>query len=302
MTNPTTLALAQYPVTFHQHPDDWAAHTGRWVAGAVDQGAQILLFPEYGAMELASLMPEAERSDLQRQIRRMDEMKGHFKAVFSHWAKQYGVVVAAPSLPVLDHGRCVNRCYVFGPGGACGYQDKFFMTRFETEEWMIAPGLPELSLFESDWGKFGIQTCYDVEFSIGSALLCRHGADLVLAPSCTETPRGAARVHVGARARALENQCFVGVSQVVGEALWSPAVDINYGYTALYSTPDTGFPDDGILAQAAPQQPGWLLHMLDWAAIQTVRKEGTVLNALDHQQITYQWQSGAGLTVKRVNL
>ena len=78
----------------------------------------------------------------------------------------------------------------------------------------------KLTLFEDSWGSFGIQICYDVEFALGSQLLCSAGASLIVSPSCTETIRGATRVHIGARARALENQCYVVVSQTVGNAEW----------------------------------------------------------------------------------
>lgn len=287
MTKHPTLAVAQYPIAFHAHIDDWAAHIGRWVAEAAQQGADLLLFPEYGAMELVSLMPEADQRDLQRQIRQMDQLKASFLAVFSHWATTYRVVIAGPSLPVTVGNQCYNRCYVFGPKGLAGYQDKWFMTRFETEAWFIDPGLPQLTIFETDWGCFGIQTCYDIEFPVGSALLCRHGAQLILAPSCTETLSGATRVHVGARARALENQCYVAVSQLIGEAPWSLAVDVNYGYGAVYATPDTGFPETGILSINTPQQAGWLLQTLDFSALDTVRANGTVLNARDHERVGY---------------
>ncbi len=146
---------------------------------------------------------------------------------------------------------------------------------------------PVLTLFESDWGNFGIQICYDVEFPIGAQLLGAAGAQLILAPSCTETVRGAARVHVGARARALENQCYTAVAQTVGEARWSPAVDINYGYAAVYAPPDLGLPPTGIVAQHSPQTPGWLVQDLDLQALQTVRKDGQVLNFRDQQRIGY---------------
>ncbi len=295
--NPT-LAVAQYPIAFHTHVDDWAAHIGRWVAEAAQQGADLLLFPEYGAMELVSLMPEADQRDLRRQIRQMDRLKADFLAVFDHWAATYQVVIVAPSLPVTSGAQCFNRCYVFGPKGLAGYQDKLFMTRFETEEWFIDPGWPQLTVFETDWGSFGVQTCYDIEFPLGSALLCRQGAQLILAPSCTETLRGATRVHVGARARALENQCYVAVSQVIGEAPWSLAVDVNYGYAAVYATPDTGFPETGALAMTEPQQAGWLLQALDFSAIEAVRATGAVFNARDHERVGYALDGGA-LTVAK---
>ena len=63
-----TIALAQYPITFHQSLEDWKAHTEKWISEACSKGAQILTFPEYGSMELTSLLPEVVRNDLKLQI------------------------------------------------------------------------------------------------------------------------------------------------------------------------------------------------------------------------------------------
>jgi len=166
---------------------------------------------------------------------------------------------------VLENTKIFNRAFVFSPKGLVGFQDKFFMTRFENEEWGIDAAEPkQLTLFEADWGSFGIQICYDVEFTLGSQLLVQAGASLILAPSCTETIRGATRVHVGARARALENQAFTIVSQTVGNAVWSPAVDINYGFAGFYTTPDKEMPEEGIISTKQPQKIGWLIETLDF--------------------------------------
>lgn len=160
------------------------------------------------------------------------------------------------------------------------------MTRFENEEWGIHAANPkELALFEADWGSFGIQICYDVEFGIGSQLLNAAGANLILAPSCTETIRGATRVHIGARARALENQCYTIVSQTVGNAPWSPAVDINYGFAAFYCTPDKDMPEEGIISQKTPNTEGWLVQSINFSKLESVRTGGQVFNFKDHNQV-----------------
>ena len=107
------------------------------------------------------------------------------------------------------------------------------------------------------------------------------GADLVLAPSCTDTMAGANRVHVGARARALENQIYVAVAPTVGEAPWSPAVDVNVGWAALYATPDRGFPEDGILAKGELNAPGWIFADLDFALLRAARANAQVFTRAD---------------------
>lgn len=68
-------------------------------------------------------------------------------------------------------------------------------------------------------------------------------------------------------------------------AEWSPAVDINFGYSAFYSTSDTNFPEDGALAIHLEQTEGWLFQTLDFELIQVVRENGQVLNFKDSQNI-----------------
>jgi predicted amidohydrolase len=273
-----TVAAAQYPITEHRDFNAWKLHTERWVADAAQQGAQLLLFPEYGAMELVSIFPEDIKNNVRNQVSALDGIISKFCEVFEGLAKQYEVIIVAPSIPVMDNEQNLNRAYVFSGKGIAGYQDKFFMTRFEDEDWGIQSGPKVLTVFEATWGSFGVQICYDVEFGIGSQYLCEAGATLILAPSCTETIRGATRVHIGARARALENQAYTIVSQTVGNAEWSPAVDINYGYAAFYATPDKDMPEEGIVSTMVPQKEGWLIQELDFTKLETVRNDGQVFN------------------------
>jgi predicted amidohydrolase len=282
---PIHLAAAQYPITRHADFAAWQAHTRVWVEEAVAMEAQILVFPEYGSLELVSLLPLAVQTDVRAQVRALADYQAAFCDHYAALSSAHGLVIIAPSLPVIVEGQWLNRAYVFGPRGLAGYQDKFFMTRFEGEEWGIVSAPKQLSLFEADWGSFGVQTCYDIEFPLGAHILCGAGARLILVPSCTETLRGSARVHVGARARALENQAFVAVSQTVGEATWCPAADLNYGVAAIYSPPDKGLPEEGIVATHSPQSPGWLCQSLDLDLIDAVRADGQVFNHKDQQRL-----------------
>lgn len=279
------VATAQYPITQHSSFDAWASHVHEWVAEASAQEAKLLVFPEYGAMELTSILPANLQSSLQGQVIELSNLQDKFIDVWTTAAQQNKVTIVAPSLPVIINGRPVNRAMVFSEKGYVGYQDKFFMTRFENEEWGISSGEKVLSIFEAEWGKFGIQICYDVEFPIGSQLLASEGAQLIVAPSCTETIRGATRVHIGARARALENQIYTAVSQTVGNALWSPAVDINYGYAAFYATPDKNLPEEGIISLGETQKPTWHYQTLDFELLDRVRADGQVFNFRDQQGI-----------------
>lgn len=279
-----TIAAAQYPITAFQQFENWKQHLFEWVENAVNKGAAIVLFPEYASMELVSLFDETVRNDLKLQIDALQTLLPDFRLAHTECAKQFDCIIVAGSFPVKENGLFKNRTYVFSPKGEIGFQDKRFMTRFENESWGIIGEPEKLALFKTNWGAFGIQTCYDCEFPQGTAALCHAGASIILAPSCTETLRGATRVHVGARARALENQCYTIVAQTIGNAEWSPAVDINYGYAAFYSTPDLDFPETGILNEGKHQQEGWQIFSLELEKIDLVRASGQVFNFRDFQE------------------
>lgn len=154
------------------------------------------------------------------------------------------------------------------------------MTRFERESWTIAGG-PELKVFDAPFGRFAISICYDIEFPLIARALSEAGADLILVPSCTDTLAGAHRVQVGARARALENQIYVATSPTVGDVEWSPAVDVNTGWASVLSTPDRGFPDDGVIAKGELNRPGWIHASLDFDLLRRAREDSQVFTRRD---------------------
>lgn len=272
------LAAAAYPLDFLP---DWAAYEAKltdWVARAARDGADLLVFPEYAAMELASLGGRAVAGDLEQALQEVMQHQAASRALHARLAAQHRVHILAGSGPVSNTpARPVNRANLYGPQGLIGYQDKQIMTRFEREEWDISPGAG-LTLFDTALGKIGVIICYDAEFPLLARALVEAGAVILLAPSCTETLAGYSRVKVGAMARALENQCVVVHAPLVGAAPWCPAVDLNCGAAAIYGPPDLGFPETGILASLPLDQPGWAMAEIDIKAIGRVREAGAVLN------------------------
>lgn len=273
------VASAQYPITQFESLEDWIQHTTEWVEEAVAMQAEILCFPEYGSMELSSLVEN--QSDPSKQVEQMQALHKDFLSTFTELAMDNEVVIIAPSFPVKDGNKYVNRVYVIDTKGNVSYQDKLFMTRFENEEWNISAGDMHLTNFQYKGTTFGIQICYDSEFAVGTHLLAKNGMEILFAPSCTETLRGATRVHVGCRARAMENQCYAIVSQTIGLSEWSPAVDINYGFAAHYATPDKGQPEEGIYSMGEHNEEGWEIYDLDLTALRLTRKDPSVFNYKD---------------------
>jgi predicted amidohydrolase len=274
------IATAAYPMDFL---DSWAAYEdklARWVSEAATAGADLLVFPEYGAMELATLAGKEAAWDLERSLHAVSERMPEANALHARLAAEHGLHILGASAPVFDPAlgaRPVNRAHLFAPSGAIGHQDKQIMTRFEREEWAVAPGGP-LTLFETALGKIGVLICYDAEYPLFARALVEAGAEIILVPSCTEKRRGYWRVRIGAMARALEQQCVTVMSSTVGEAAWSYAVDTNSGAGGFFGPPDTGFPEDGVLAVGELDRPGWTFARVDPDAIAHVRADGVVLN------------------------
>ena len=275
------LAAAQYDIGFLQSWTEYEAKVGRWVGEAVDQGAQILLFPEYFSMELASLFPEAVYKSLSKQLEALQTLLPEFSGLFAQQANRYGVYILAGSYPVRQaDGRYRNRAHLFRPDGRTDYQDKLQMTRFENEQWLVAAG-DELKVLETEFGKIGVNICYDSEFPLIARKQVEAGTDLILVPSCTDTLAGYHRVRIGCQARALENQCYVVQSPTVGNAPWSEAVDVNVGAAAVYTPVDYGYPDNGILAIGELNRTQWVYADIDLGTIANIRETGQVFNYRD---------------------
>ena len=274
------VATAAYNTDFLHSWSDYATKIEDWIARAAGEGAELLVFPEYGAMELSTLKGRDIAHDLEACIHATSELIPDADALHSDLAVKYGVHVLAASAPVIDEAygtRPVNRARLFTPTGGMGIQDKQIMTRFEREEWNVIPGGP-LRLFDTALGRIGVLICYDSEFPLlGRAL---QDAEVILIPSVTEAMAGHTRVRIGAQARALENQCVTVMSSLVGTADWSQVIDESVGRGGVYGPPDTGFPQTGVMALGNVNEPGWTCADVDPGRIAHVRRDGVVLNRL----------------------
>jgi len=274
------IAAAAYPLDWFESEAEYEAKITRWVSEAAGQGADLLVFPEYGAMELASLAGPSVKGDAEACLRAAHDAMPLAHRVLSDLAAQYGVHILGGSGPIYEGARPVNRATLYGPSGILGHQDKQVMTRYEAEEIDVIPGGP-LTLFDTALGKLGIVICYDSEFPLLSRALAEAGAEILLAPSCTEAMAGFTRVRVGAMARALENQCVSVQAPLVGACPWCPPVDESRGRAAIYGPADRGWPETGILAETEMDAPGWTLAEIDLDLVAKTRADGGVLNFRD---------------------
>lgn len=267
------IAAAAYPIDWFDSFDAYAAKLARWVS---DADADLLVFPEYGAMELASLSGRAVAGDLEASLHAVAALDLQVRALHADLAARHGCHILGASGPAFDGARPVNRAVLYGPDGVIGHQDKQIMTRFEREEWHVT-GAPGLRIFDTTLGRIGILICYDSEFPLLGWVLAQAGAQLLLVPSCTDTVAGFSRVRIGAMARALESQCVVVQAPTVGPCDWMPALDENRGRAAIYGPPDGFWPETGIIAEGEMDAPGWVRATVDLSRVDVSRRDGAVL-------------------------
>jgi predicted amidohydrolase len=268
-----TVASAQYPLDELHSVAAYRAKITRWVEDAVGQGAQVLVFPEYAAMELSAI--GGKGTDLQGSIEAVSQYTDEIIDLHQALAKKHGVMIVAGSAPCVQGDTRFNIAQVAGPTGKTESFTKIMPTPWERDPWRITGGR-DLKVFDIGIAKVGLVICYDIEFPLLARALAEAGAEIILAPSNTETEWGYWRVRTGAAARALENQVYTVHSPCVGPAPFCTAVENNVGMSGIFAPPDRGFPADGVIALGEMNKPQWVTAKLDLDLLAVARKEGGV--------------------------
>ncbi len=277
------VASLQYfirPVeTFKQFEEQ----AGALVETAADYGCHLVVFPEYFTVQLLTL--GNVRRPITEQIRDLAGQVPRFVEMFAKLARRHKIYIVAGTIPVAEErtGLVHNDSFFFSPSGEYGVQGKLHMTRFETEEWKVAPRA-RLKVFETDFGRLAINICYDIEFPELARAAARQGAHIIVVPSCTDDRQGFLRVRYCAHARAIENQLYVVHSGTVGSLPMMPAVSLNYGQAAILTPSDFAFSRDGILAEGNYNQEMMVIGELNLKTISAGRASGTVLPLRDSER------------------
>ena len=267
-----SIAAAQYDLANPGSLAAWAERQEQWIAEAAGAGAQLLVFPEYGAMELAAL--SGRGGELNLSFEAVSDAWAEANAIHRRLAMKYGITLVSGSGPQRRAGKTFNVAHVFGPRGRVARYDKLMPTPWERDTCAISGG-GELMVFDIGTVRVGLVICYDIEFPLIARALAEAGAEVILTPSNTETEWGYWRVRVGAMARALENQCYVVQVPVVGPSSYA-AVTMNVGAAGVFAPSDQGFPAGGVVALGEMNRPQWLYAKLDLELLATVRRAGNV--------------------------
>ncbi len=133
-------------------------------------------------------------------------LTGSFEAAFSRAAREHHCYVVAPTyLLEADGQRCSNAAILFDRNGAVAgvYRKVHLVVGPDGESTESGSTLGrEAPVFHCDFGRLGIQICYDMEFDHGWDELARQDCELVAWP--TQSPQTATPAW-----RAMANQYYI---------------------------------------------------------------------------------------------
>lgn len=202
------------------------------------------------------------------------------------FAISYNVNIIAGSMPEVVQGQLFNTSYLCHRSGQLDSFSKIHITPNEMKYYGMQGG-NEIKVFDTDAGKVGLLICYDVEFPELGRILAEQGMQILFVPFMTDTQNGYMRVRACARARAIENECYVAIAGSVGNLPRVNNMDIQYAQSAVFTPSDFAFPTNAIKAEATPNAEAVLIADVDLYALKDLHEYGTVKNLKDRRLDLY---------------
>jgi predicted amidohydrolase len=130
-----------------------------------------------------------------------EDVPGPTTKRISRWAQEHSCYVICP-IQIFSDGRKFNSAVLIDrSGNVVGRYDKIRPTETELEI-STSPGKIEPPVFQTDFGKIGIQICFDVNWHSQWKQLKQKGAEIIFFPSAYPAARQL-------RTLAWLNQCFI---------------------------------------------------------------------------------------------
>ncbi|RQO35809.1 acyltransferase [Herminiimonas sp. KBW02] len=206
MTNPLSRVAAIQMISTPSIEENIAT-AGRLIAQAAQQGAQLVLLPEYWA---AMGMHETDKLGYAEQVD-----VGPIQEFMAATAREHQIWLIGGTLPLAAQvaDKVLNTMMVYNPAGERVQRyDKihlFSFTRGEEsydEARTIVDG-HDVTTFDAPFGKVGLSVCYDLRFP--ELYRAMGDCTLIVVPAAFTYTTGKAHWEILLRARAIENQCYV---------------------------------------------------------------------------------------------
>lgn len=280
------LATVQFQMRKITSIDDFEQQVEYFIDIASDYKADFVTFPELFTLQLLSLADSPLGAV--ESIERISEYTPRFLKFMEKMAVSYNINIIGGSHPsMMENGDILNIAYVFLRDGSVHAQPKLHPTPSEVHWWNIKGGEGN-TVIQTDCGPIGVMICYDSEFPEQARHLIDQGALILFVPFCTDERRGYLRVRYCCQARAVENQCYVVMSGVVGNLPNVENMDIHYAESCILTPSDFPFARDGVAADTAPNTETIALADLSLSDLLTARQSGAVRNLKDRRFDLYQ--------------
>ena len=275
------VATVQFQMRGIAKIDEFEQQVEYWVDVASDYSSDFVVFPELFTLELLSI--GEQKLAPTDAIEKVAAYTDRFCTFMEKMAVSYNINIIGGSHPTqMANGEIRNISYVFLRDGSTHTQEKLHPTPSERRWWNIKGG-NGASVIPTDCGPIGVMICYDSEFPELARHLVNQGALLLFVPFCTDERRGYLRVRYCCQARAVENQCYVVTSGVVGNLPNVENMDIHYAESAILTPSDFPFARDGVAADTAPNTETIALADLSLDDLLTSRQSGAVQNLKDRR-------------------
>ncbi len=279
LSRPVRVCAVQYALRPVASPEEFARRVEAFVDVGDDYDADLIVFPELLTAQLIGCLPAGLKpAEAMREI--ADSHTALYDGLFTRLADQYQRIIVAGTHPRRSKGRICNTASVFFPGQPPVHQPKLHLTPSEQKVWNFTPG-HDLHVIATEFGRFAVAICYDVQFPEAGRVLCEAGTELLIVPYLTDDRRGWSRVTLCARARAVENQIYVVTAGMVGSLPLVTDLTSQYAQSGIYTPSDYAFPPDGIATEATANTEMVIVNDLDFAVLDRVRAWGSVTNHAD---------------------
>lgn len=274
------LGLVQWQMRHYATREDMYEQVEYFVDAVSGYKSDFILFPEFFNAPLMAKFNHLSEPDA---IRKLAEYTEEIRDRFIQLAISYNVNIITGSMPLMKGDKLFNVGYLCRRNGTCESYEKIHVTPDEVKFWGLT-GSDKLQVFETDCGKIGILICYDVEFPELPRILADQGMKILFVPFLTDTQNGYSRVRYCARARAIENECFVAIAGSVGNLPKVHNMDIQYAQSAVFTPCDFPFPTNGLKAEATPNTEMILVSDVDLDLLSELHTYGSVRNLKDRRK------------------
>ena len=266
-----SVKIAAIQMVSRISPEINMQHAHKLVSQAAEQGAKIILLPEYWSI--------LGRRDTDKLAYAEEAGVGPLQDFMSNLARELGVWLIGGTIPLVssEPGKVLNTLLAYDTQGhQVARYDKMHLFGFTRgdesydESRTITAG-DAVIVLETPQARIGLAICYDLRFP--ELFRAMQVCDLIVMPAAFTYTTGRAHWEVLLRARAIENQCYVlaaaqGGEHENGRRTW--------GHSMLVD------PWGEVQSELAEGE-GFIIGDLDPAKLNEVRVS---LPALEHRKLT----------------